>query len=255
MKLIDELKREGGWLFRWRSYLPLAILPIAVPAFAGSGWFAAAFGTAAEDRWDWACLILPLVGLAMRVLTVGYVPSMTSGRSTQLQHAASLNTTGMYSIVRHPLYVANFLVFIGFTLTLKSVLFTLLAALAYVVYYERIVVAEEDFLEKLHEEEFRRWAARTPTAIPQPALWVANELSFSWRTALLREYHGVMLIGTVFFIIKLLEGLLIRQQTLSEWIGTEHLYVTMLVACTAFYLIAQFMRKRTNWLTVEGRGP
>lgn len=254
MKLADELKREGGWLFRWRSYLPLAILPIAVPAFAGSAWFAAAFGSAAEDRWDWACLILSLAGLAMRVLTIGYVPSMTSGRSIR-HHAASLNTTGMYSIVRHPLYVANFLVFIGFTLTLKSGLFTLFAALAYVLYYERIVVAEEDFLESLYGDEFRRWAAKTPTAIPRLTLWIANELSFSWRTALLREYHGVMLIGAVFFISKLLQGLLIRQQSLREWIGVEHLYVAMLAGCLAFYVIALFVRKRTTWLIVDGRGP
>ena len=255
MKLIDSMMDQGSHLFQWRSYLPLVILPIAALEFGSSRWFSAAFGVATEDRWDLFCLFVSLAGLCLRVLTIGFVPSSTSGRSTRRQRAVELNTTGMYSIIRHPLYVANFIVFLGFVLTLKSVVFVLFAATAYIVYYERIILAEEGFLESTYGDEFRAWAARTPTIIPRVRLWVRPKLTFSWRAALQREYHGVLLIGTVFFLSKLSEGLVLRQQSLQSWLEVERVYVVLIALCATFYVGASYVRKRTNWLAVAGRGP
>jgi len=255
MKLIDSMMEQGNYLFQWRSYLPLAILPIAALEFGNCRWFSATFGTAIEDRWDLFCLCASVAGLCLRVLTIGFVPSSTSGRSTRRQRAVELNTTGMYSIVRHPLYVANFIVFLGFVLTLKSVVFVLFATSAYIVYYERIMLAEEGFLESAYGDEFRSWAAHTPTIIPRLHSWVRPKLTFSWRTALQREYHGVLLIGTVFFLSKLSEGLVLRQQSLQSWVEVERGYVILIALCATFYIGASYVRKRTNWLAVAGRGP
>lgn len=32
MKLVDRFGRDGAFLFRWRSYLPLLLLGFAIPA-------------------------------------------------------------------------------------------------------------------------------------------------------------------------------------------------------------------------------
>jgi hypothetical protein len=161
----------------------------------------------------------------------------------------------MYSLVRHPLYVANFVVFLGFVLVVKSVAFVFLATIAFVVYYERIVLAEEQFLETNYGEEFSDWAARTPAVIPRFRAWAAPNLPFSWRAALQREYHGILLVGIVFFFCKLSEGLVLRQQAIQSWFASERAYVIMLLLCSLFYFIARYVRKRTNWLAVAGRGP
>jgi protein-S-isoprenylcysteine O-methyltransferase Ste14 len=255
MKLLDSMMEQGDYLFQWRSYLPLAILPVAALEFGNGRWFLAAFGTTIEDRWDVFCLFVSLAGLCLRVLTIGFVPSSTSGRSTRQHRAVELNTTGMYSVVRHPLYVGNFIVFLGFVLTLKSVVFVLFATIAYIVYYERIMLVEEAFLQSTYGDEFRAWAAQTPTIIPRFRSWLRPKLSFSWRTALQREYHSVLLIGTVFFLSKLSEGLVLRQQSLQSWLETERAYVILLALCAIFYAGASYVRKRTNWLAVAGRGP
>ncbi len=255
MRLSDDLTRQGAWLFRWRSYLPLAILPFAAAAFAESGWFVTRFGDTAEARWDFCCLIIALAGLAVRVKTVGFVPSGTSGRATRQQNAEALNTTGMYSIVRHPLYLANFLVLLGFTLVLKSALLTLFTAAACAVYYERIILAEENFLESVHGEQFRRWAAVTPTILPKLRLWISPALPFSWRTVLLREYHGLTLIVMTFFTLKLLNGLLLKHLSLSQWTTAQPFYVAMFAVGAVFYLVVRLVRKQTLWLEVAGRGP
>jgi protein-S-isoprenylcysteine O-methyltransferase Ste14 len=255
MRLSDELIRQGNWLFRWRSYLPLAILPAFAFAFMDSGWFAARFGEAASDDLDLCCLAIALAGLVVRVLTVGFVPSGTSGRTTRRQHAEILNTTGMYSILRHPLYLANFLVLLGVTLALKSASLTLFTAAAFALYYERIIVAEENFLDLIHGEKFRRWAELTPAIWPRPRLWMPAALPFSWRTVLLREYHGLTLIVIIFFGFKLLEGLLLRHLTPSQWVAANPFYGVMIVAGLTFYSVVRLVRKQTLWLEVAGRGP
>jgi protein-S-isoprenylcysteine O-methyltransferase Ste14 len=187
--LQQELVRQGNWLFRWRSYLPFLILPLAITSFRNSTWFNEFFGNSVEEAWDIACYFLALGGLALRVLIVGFVPAGTSGRNAVRQSADALNTTGMYSVVRHPLYFANFIVFIAFVLLFKSLLLVLLMGFAYFLYYERIMMAEEKFLEEKYGERYRAWAAETPAFFPRPQGFVRPALPFSWRSALLREYH------------------------------------------------------------------
>ena len=92
----------GNRLFRWRSYLPLALVPLALLALREAG--APAGGT---QLWRLGCLGLSLVGFAIRCVTKGTVPKGTSGRNTKRLKAAALNTTGMYSVVRHPLYLGD----------------------------------------------------------------------------------------------------------------------------------------------------
>ena len=255
MKLTDTMIGQGNFIFRWRSYLPLAIVPVAALIFADGFSVAGKFSDAARGRWDIFCMLLSCAGFALRIATVGYVPSLTSGRNTREHHADVLNTTGMYSVVRHPLYVANFLVFLGFCLVLKNAAFVVFAVVAYVLYYERIILAEEQFLESAFGEKFREWASRTPTAIPSLRLWQAPALSFSWRTAILREYHGVLLIGVVFFVLRMIEGVAIQGRAAREVLAASTLQLWIFAASAAFYAVAYVIRKHTSWLSAFGRGP
>ena len=62
--------------------------------------------------------LLTLSGLALRAYTVCTTPKGTSGRNTARQVADHLNTKGIYSVVRHPLYLANYLIWAGILLLL-----------------------------------------------------------------------------------------------------------------------------------------
>ncbi|MGY8884586.1 MAG: methyltransferase family protein, partial [Flavobacteriales bacterium] len=53
MPLIEDLERSGSWLFRWRSFLPVVIVPAALyvsyiddnnPAFNDPRWLALCLG-------------------------------------------------------------------------------------------------------------------------------------------------------------------------------------------------------------------
>ena len=107
MALREELEKSGNWLFRWRSYLPLLMVGIALIDIRHLTYLSNNYER--NLNWEAFCLIVSLGGLIIRAVVVGYVPEGTSGRNTQGQEAVSLNTAGMYSILRHPLYFGNFL--------------------------------------------------------------------------------------------------------------------------------------------------
>ena len=50
---------------------------------------------------------------------MGFAPRGTSGRNTLGQVAEVLNTSGMYSVVRNPLYLGNFVIWLGLALFIK----------------------------------------------------------------------------------------------------------------------------------------
>ncbi len=251
--LQQELVRQGNWLFRWRSYLPFLILPLAATSFRNSTWFNDAFGNGLEEAWDIVCYVLALGGLALRVAIVGFVPAGTSGRNAVRQNADVLNTTGMYSVVRHPLYFANFVIFLAFVLLFKSFLLVLLMSLAYFLYYERIMMAEEKFLEEKYGDQYRDWAAKTPAFLPRPYGFVRPALSFSWRSALLREFHTLFLISAAFATVEMLEALVLENQTFRVWLIDEPIWPVVFVFSALVYLIVRTIKRRTHWLKVKGR--
>src|SRR5262245_26050620 len=106
--LARDLERQGIWLFRWRSYLPLALIPFAVWALSlNKTYFAGS--KSLDSLYEIACLCISLIGLGIRFVVHGYALEGTSGRNTREQIADNLNTTGLYSLVRHPLYLGNIL--------------------------------------------------------------------------------------------------------------------------------------------------
>jgi len=196
MALKEEIERQGNWLFRWRSYLPLLILPLAFWAAADAG-----FSRQEPGSWDVVCFVVSCLGLAVRVLVAGFVPAGTSVRNVAKQEASRLNSTGIYSTMRHPLYVGNFLMALGVVLFLRSPWFTLVFALAYGLYYERIMFAEEEFLRRRYRAGYEKWAARTPAVIPSFSSFAPPSLPFSLRTVLRREYPGVFGLAFAFTLL------------------------------------------------------
>ena len=125
------------------------------------------------------------LGVAVRA-SQRFTASHTSGRNTEGQVADSLNTTGMYSIVRNPLYLGNFLMILGVVLFLRIWWIPALYATLFALYYERIIFAEEMFLRDKFGQDYLAWASKTPAFFPKFALWKPTA-SFSGKDRC-REY-------------------------------------------------------------------
>jgi len=199
MAYTDEMKKQGNWLFRWRSFLPFITIFLFPIGLRHSTYL---MGSPFWDRlWELCCFAVSLVGLGIRIYTVGFVPDGTSGRTTSKPKAGELNTTGMYSIVRHPLYLGNCVIWAGITLLPRSILLMVACVLAFFLYYERIIVAEEGFLSEKFGAAFAQWAEKVPVMIPKIKLWAKPARPFSWQVVLNREYPGFFAITASFAAI------------------------------------------------------
>ncbi len=202
MALREEMEKNGNWLFRWRSYLPLGVVALFLLALRDYRYPG---GSEAVDHiWEALCLLISFLGLGIRIFTVGHTPKKTSGRNTKKQIADTLNTTGIYSIVRNPLYLGNFFMGLGVALFAYLWWLALLYILIFWLYYERIILAEEAFLRQKFGDEFAAWAHKTPVFWPKFTKYRRADLPFSCRNVLRREYNGFFNVILALFSLEII---------------------------------------------------
>lgn len=245
MSLRNQLERNGSWLFRHRSYLPLVSIPIFCACLPSFTYIDASHQV--NEAWQMLCLIICFSGLAVRIVTVGRAPVGTSGRNTREQVASSLTTTGVYSVVRHPLYLGNFLILMGIALWPHVWWLAALSCCAFALYYERIMLAEEAFLRNQFGDAFESWAAATPAFIPRLRGWVSSPVTFCWRTVLQREYNAFVLIVAVFFLFDLVGDSFAESRWHISW-G----WFSFFLASFVLFATLRTLKKR-KFLDVAGR--
>ncbi len=253
MSLHETMVKHGHTLFRWRSYIPLLFIAPLFLAFSESAKVEALVGDVPEDIWVLFCFLLSLGGLAIRWVTVGFVPAGTSGRNTQGQRAEVLNTTGMYSIVRNPLYLGNFITILGVVLSIKVWWLALIVSMFFFIYMERIIMAEEKYLHEKFGAVYDTWRAKTPVIIPNFKLWQPHEMKFSWKTVLKREYQGLLGVGTAFLVTEMVTDLVFEKESFSEWIGEDWIWPATYAVILMLCLTLRTLKKHTDVLKVAGR--
>lgn len=236
---------SGRYLFRWRSYFPLLVLAFVLLMLVDFEHFG---GSEELDLlWEGICGAVAAAGLLLRAFAVGSVPAHTSGRNTTQQVAASLNIKGVYSAVRHPLYLGNYLIWLGIALFAHTWWVVVIVTLTFWLYYERIMLAEEEFLRQRFGSEFEDWAARTPAFIPNIGHWVPSSLPFSWKTVLARENSTLLATVVIFFLLEV---------TGNFFAGKlPHLdlgWTLLLAAAGVTYVVLRLMKKYGH-LAVDGR--
>ncbi len=245
MILREQLIKDGNWLFKRRSYIPLLFLPVFA---VGLSYPEARVSGVTASCWLAAGLMVSFAGFVIRAITVGCTPKGTSGRNTKEQVAEVLNTTGIYSTVRHPLYLGNALMGLGVALSVRVWWLALIYVLLFWLYYERIMYAEEAYLESKFGDEFREWAARTPAFIPNLAGRRPAALPFSFRNVLKREYTGFYVIVATFTLVHFM-----RDGLAHGFWGLDPFWRYFLAAGTFIYLAFFILEKSTRWFQVEGR--
>jgi protein-S-isoprenylcysteine O-methyltransferase Ste14 len=146
--------RIGAVLFRSRSWLPVPFLLVALlaPAHPGiNNWIAGA--------------VLIAIGEWIRLAGVAAAGTVTRRRSRDVQR---LVTYGIFRWVRNPLYVGNFLIWMGFVVISGVMWFLPVAIVIFGIEYTLIVAYEEGVLETIFGTEYLDYKATTPRWIPRP---------------------------------------------------------------------------------------
>ena len=246
MKISDHLEASGNWVFRWRSYLPLLLIGLSLASLREAKY--PRDHSVAELVWKSLAVGVGFLGVGIRAYAVGCAAPRTSGRNTREQVADTLNTSGLYSIVRHPLYLGNTLMWLSVALFAEAWALAIIILLVSALYHERIIFAEEAFLERKFGDNFRDWAARTPAVWPKFSVWQSPNLRFEWRHALQREYLGLFGLITTFCVVDVVaHWFCFRKLELDPpWLG-------MWLFGLGMFAIVRFLRKRTRLLYVTGR--
>lgn len=233
MALREELKVQGDFLFKYRSYFPLLLLVFGLAMMV--------LGKGSQNWLEDPAIFVSLLGLAIRVNAVGFSGKHTSGRNTdQGQVAEMLNTKGLYSIIRNPLYVGNYFMWLGIAMLTCSLWFIAVFTLIFWIYYERIVFAEEAFLREKFGDAYLQWAAITPIFIPFKLKWQRSDSPFLWRKVLKQEKNGFLALFLVFFLFDLLSEWIESQQ----WVINKPWLLVMLIVSAFSYIIIKLLKRR-----------
>jgi protein-S-isoprenylcysteine O-methyltransferase Ste14 len=231
MSLNNEFEATGNWLFKHRSYLPLIIVPFLFYCllFTVNNFYNTLF---------YAGLTVSLLGECVRIFTIGFVPAGTSGRNTKQQLAISLNQTGIYSTVRHPLYLGNFFIYLGPFIFAGNIYGIIIFVLVFWIYYERIMFAEEAYLIKSFGIEYENWSIKTPAFIPNIILYSPINSKFSLKKVLESEYSGICGIFIIFTIL-----LAFRNYYFNFHPIISHTWSVIIISNIFVYIILRTLKK------------
>lgn len=246
MALREDFENSGNWLFKHRSNLPLLMIGIIILCMRKFHYLGN--DEILEKLWEAFCFSVSFLGLGIRMLTIGHTPNGTSGRNTREQIADTLNTSGMYSIVRHPLYLGNFFIWLGISLFAHQWMLTMVCVLSFWIYYERIMFAEEAYLTKKFGKVYEDWANETPAFIPNLKKWKIPELPFSLKNVLKREYNGSFVIILSMFLLEMTGNIFAMGKLEFDLTWNIILAIGFTVWTTL-----RILKKKTLLLHVEGR--
>ncbi len=243
MALQEELKSQGDFLFKNRSFLPLIILVVGLGVYINTEYheIETINETWLAESYDVICLCICLLGLLIRIITVGHSPRNTSGRNTKAgQIADVLNTTGLYSLVRHPLYVGNFFMWLGVAMLTENLWFIITFVLCYAFYYERIMYAEESFLREKFGRQYLNWANNVPAFIPNFKNYIKHQHPFSTKKVLKKEKNGLAAIFLLFWVFEFTGETVENRKLILELNFWFYAAITTLF----IYLILKVLKKR-----------
>jgi protein-S-isoprenylcysteine O-methyltransferase Ste14 len=124
-------ERLGAWAFSQRSWTPVPLALVLVLV-----------------RWQWVRapwvfglgLLVVLAGLGIRYWAVSYIGTISRTRAARL---GPLMSAGPFALVRNPLYVGNFLIWIGFAIESGLLWMLPVAWAVFALQYSAIVRFEE----------------------------------------------------------------------------------------------------------------
>jgi len=148
-----------------RQVLGLLLIPLCA-------WFAVP-GMART----WFGLALACAGQVWRIYAAGLI-----------HKNRQLATTGAYSLVRHPLYLGNFMILGGFALACGDWRVVLLVTGFFLFYYPAAIRYEDAKLEAIFREDWLVWRRNTPAMFPARLQWTSDaETAWNARQSLLRN--------------------------------------------------------------------
>ena len=222
----------GNFLFHYRNMLfPVfylfLFLPLEPLLFA---------------RYEWALWLgfaVAFTGQAVRVATIGLKYIIRGGRHRRV-YTEDLVTDGLFAHTRNPLYVGNVLILIGLGIMSNTLWFTVILSPLFLVFYQAIIRAEENFLHNKFGEAFERYCADTKRWLPKlkGLGQTLSSMEFNWNRVIIKEYTAtfIWLSGAVLMVAKCYwwQQAIYTTLYLQWWIAGALTILLTLYLCTCY---------------------
>ena len=117
----------GDYLFKYRGQIPIILFLLIIPFILYNDY--SQFTSSVIEKNKIVSFLFSFLGMIIRIYTVGNTPGGTSGRNRKKQIAKKLNTKGVYSISRNPLYFGNYLIWLGLSIYSLNTYYTILISI------------------------------------------------------------------------------------------------------------------------------
>ncbi|MEN9743300.1 MAG: hypothetical protein RLZZ65_1105 [Bacteroidota bacterium] len=234
----NNSEKLGNQFFKYRGQIPVLFF---LSAFALMHFFPEVAHWQ-DCTYLTVSLSLVVLGHLIRALAVGKRAAHTSGRNRDEQVAEALNSTGIYSMVRHPLYLGNITTYMGWAVFTGIDWLVPIMLLGFLFYYRFIIYAEEQFLTRKFGQSYLDWKKQTPLLLPAFWKYKANTQPFSWKVVLENEYSGMAASMTTAWV-------LVSFQWYVQGVYTQKLIlvIAMAVFITVFTLGLRYLKKNTQF--------
>ncbi len=231
-KMTNWKLKIGNFLFKHRSFTPIPLIIIVFIIFKPVNL---------GDKnilINLSGIFISFIGEIIRIIAVGYSFTGTSGRETFLR-ADALNTTGIYAIVRNPLYIGNFFMFTGLVIVFSNVFATFVFALFLILQYYFIILSEESFLKEKYGESYEAYCRQVKRIIPTFKNYKRNRNPFSLKKVILKENDSIFNMLMMFLLV-----LLYKEWRFNGRIDQPILYIIPGGILMVLYVIVKIIKRR-----------
>jgi len=240
----ESFEKIGNFLFKYRGQLPLILVLSSIPFILHNSQRSnEAF---IENLFYLFSFIFISMGHLIRFIAIGYKNLHSSGKNRDEQVANKLNTKGVYSIVRHPLYLANLLIWLGVLCVVQNVYFVLLGILFFSFLYYFIIYVEEGYLRKKFKSEHEVWAKKTPVFLPNFRNYKKIQGDFNWKMVWKNEYPGICATFSCIWFIHLLRIFFLDKDLLNPYL------IASAVVIAFFGFGSKYLKHKTNFFPKDG---
>ena len=224
----------GNFLFHYRNFLfPVFYALLFVPA------------PNVFTNYKTALILgfcIAMLGQIVRIVTIGLKYIIRGGKNRRV-YAEDLVTEGLFAHTRNPLYVGNVLVLAGLGVMTNTVLFVYIMIPLFLIFYQAIIRAEENFLHNKFGEAFERYCADTNRWLPklEGLGETMRSMEFNWNRVIIKEYTAtyIWLSGATLVVAKTLY----RREGSEQLLHAAPFLGATLAVLLALYLFARYLKK------------
>ena len=234
----------GNFFFKYRNWLFIILyllLFLPSPPLFSEQMFGPGF------YW-WPIIIgltITITGQAIRGATIGLAYIIRGGKEGKV-YAEELVTSGIFNHCRNPLYVGNILMLLGVGVLSNSLLYIAVVMPLFLIIYQAIVLAEENFLRNKFGISFERYCSRVNRWIPslKGISSTFNSMHFKWKRWILKEYNTQFIWLTGIVMI-----LLLKYPQLTDYNENRRnlLLAILLPFLLLLYGLVRYLKKSGKW--------